>query len=217
MIKNSDLHPNYYFKRQDIFKDLFEVDRVWNMLKGLQTFEIKPKLLGRVENAQVGNIFLGEGSVVRPFSYIEDDVHIGRNCVIGPHAYIRGKTLIADNVEIGRAEIKNSILLSGSKAHHHSYIGDSIIGANVNIGAGFISANIKLDGSNVMIRGIDTGLRKLGAVIGDGTKIGCNTTTKPGALIGPDSFIYPNMFVREFVPANSILKLEQQKTIVKRY
>jgi bifunctional UDP-N-acetylglucosamine pyrophosphorylase/glucosamine-1-phosphate N-acetyltransferase len=139
---------------------------------------------------------IGEGTLIRQGSHIEPNVVIGNNCEIGPNCYIRADTSIGDNCRIGNGcEIKNSVIMSGTKIPHLSYVGDSVIGENCNLGAGTIIANRRLDGKeiSVVINGekINTGRRKLGAMIGAGTQIGINVSINPGTIIPPNSKIYP--------------------------
>jgi len=201
------LEPKYYFETlDDRIKRLFK-GKVWEALKRKEEFEYEPKVLGKVEHSKIRNSYIGKETVVRPYSVIEDS-YIGENCVIGPHAYIRKGCIILDEVQIGRAEIKGSILMKGVKAHHHSYVGDSILGERVNVAAGFITANLRFDGREVKVEGHETGLRKFGAILGDDIKTGVNAITLPGTLVGPESWIYPLAVVRGFHPRGSKITSE---------
>jgi len=149
-----------------------------------------------------GHLHLGEGSVILPGVYIQGNVIIGKNCRIGPNAYIRGNTSISDHCEIGNAvEIKNSVIYPYTKIKHLSYIGDSIIGSHVNIGAGTIIANYRHDGTNhrSVVNGIlvDTGRISFGSVIGDGVRLGVNTSIYPGRKIGAGRVTRPNAIVEK--------------------
>ncbi|MEJ6570997.1 MAG: hypothetical protein QNL01_12140 [Akkermansiaceae bacterium] len=144
-----------------------------------------------------GYIQVGEGSKILPGVVIEGNIVIGKNCKIGPNCYLRGSTTIGDNCHIGQAvEIKNSIIGHGSSVGHLSYVGDSVIGNKVNFGAGTITSNLRHDGTNhrSMIREelIDTGRRKFGAIVGDGTHTGILTAIYPGRKLGPNSSTRPN-------------------------
>jgi len=121
----------------------------------------------------------------------------GENCKIGPNCYLRGSTTIGDNCHIGQAvEIKNSVIGNGSSAGHLSYVGDTIIGDKVNLGAGTITSNLRHDGTNhkSILNGKihDTGRRKFGAIIGNGTHTGILTAIYPGRKLGPNSTTLPN-------------------------
>ncbi|PIU30508.1 glucose-1-phosphate thymidylyltransferase [Candidatus Woesearchaeota archaeon CG07_land_8_20_14_0_80_44_23] len=149
-----------------------------------------------------GQVFVGKGTVIKSGSYIEGPVMIGENCRIGPNCYIRPSTTIGNNCHIGNAvEIKNSVIFDNSNIAHLSYIGDSIIGYDVNIGAGTIIANLRHDNSNVksMVNGmlIDSGRRKLGAIIGDNVHTGINTSIYPGRKIWPGKSTIPGEIVKE--------------------
>ena len=127
--------------------------------------------------------------------YIEEGVEI-RHC-----AYLRPWTYISSGCVVGHSsEIKNTLMLPGSKAPHFNYVGDSILGFAVNIGAGVKISNVRLDGKTIAIQcpdgtKVDSGLRKLGAMIGDHTQIGCNVVTNPGAVLPPASGVPPNSVV----------------------
>ncbi len=152
-------------------------------------------------------VAIGKGTLVRAGSYIEGPVVIGRNCRIGPNCYIRPGTTIGDNCHIGAAvEIKNSIIMEGSKIPHHNYVGDSVIGANCNLGSGTKVANLRLDGGNVKVGGIDTGRRKFGAVLGDGVETGINSCIDTGTSIGGGSFIWPGAVARGVLPPKSQIR-----------
>jgi UDP-N-acetylglucosamine diphosphorylase / glucose-1-phosphate thymidylyltransferase / UDP-N-acetylgalactosamine diphosphorylase / glucosamine-1-phosphate N-acetyltransferase / galactosamine-1-phosphate N-acetyltransferase len=146
-------------------------------------------------------IELGTGAVVEPGALIKGPTIIGSHTEIRQGAYIRGKCIIGSRCVVGHTtEMKSSVMLDGAKAGHFAYIGDSILGCNTNLGAGTKLANLKLKGNTVAIpfegTMIDTGLRKLGAIIGDRTEIGCNAVTNPGTLLGKESAVLPTVSVR---------------------
>jgi len=167
------------------------------------------KTMGR---AYVGpRVAIGEGTVVEEGAMIIGPAIIGRNCQIRHNAYIRENALIGDDCVIGNAcEIKHSILLNGSQVPHFNYVGDSILGYRTHLGAGAVLSNLKLSPDNVWIemdgRCFDTGLKKLGALLGDGSQVGCNAVTNPGAIIGRNAHIYPNVCWRGILPGNMIVK-----------
>ena len=190
--------------------DLFEVnERILH--------EIKPELKGKIEQGAIliGKVHVDEGTLVRAGSYIIGPVRIGKNCTIGPNCFIRPATTIGDNCHIGQAvEIKNSIILDSTNINHLSYIGDSIIGSKVNIGAGTICANLRLDKRTVplMVKGetIDTGRKKLGAVIADNCQTGIHSIINPGKKIYPNSCIGPGTVVTEDIQADTLYYTEQK-------
>ncbi|MFC1800494.1 bifunctional sugar-1-phosphate nucleotidylyltransferase/acetyltransferase [Nanoarchaeota archaeon] len=166
----------------------------WDLLNANEFFlkEIKTNIQGTVDkNATVkGNLIVGKGTQILPGVYIEGNVIIGDNCMIGPNCYIRGKTSIGNNCKVGQAvEIKNTIMMDNTKVPHLSYVGDSILGENVNFGAGTVTANLKHDHNNVKseVKGelIDSGRKKLGAIIADNVHTGINTSLFPGRKIWP--------------------------------
>lgn len=136
---------------------------------------------------------ISKNAEIRPGSCIEEPVAIG-NSVIGPNCYIRKHSSIGNNCKVGNAvEIKNSIIMDNSFVSHLSYVGDSIVGRNVNIGAGAIFANLRLDektvGMNIKGEKIDSGRKKLGAIVGDNVKLGVNVTIMPGKKIWPNIMV----------------------------
>ncbi|KAF5087069.1 Bifunctional protein GlmU [anaerobic digester metagenome] len=152
-------------------------------------------------------VSIGKGTVVRAGTYIEGACVIGENCVIGPHAYIRGSTAIGDNCHIGHAtELKNSIVMSGTKIPHFNYIGDSIVGSNCNFGAGTKVANLRHDSGSVKVCGKTTGRRKFGAIIGDDVLFGINCSVNVGSLVGSGTRVAPHSLVEGCVEDNSIIR-----------
>jgi len=136
---------------------------------------------------------------------------------------IRNGAVIGDNVVIGHTtEIKHSIILNGARIPHFNYVGDSIIGNNVNLGAGVILANFKSGSKNLEIsleengKRISSGLKKLGCFIGDGVKIGSNTVCDPGSIVGKNSVIYPLSLIRGEIPSNKIVKNKSNLVTIQR-
>lgn len=147
----------------------------------------------------VGPVVIGDGVHIRTGAYVRENVILGDGAIVGAHS-----------------EVKGSILLPGAKAPHQAYVGDSILGRDVNLGAGTICSNVKNIGREVSFRAggevIHTGLRKLGAILGDGSKTGCNTVLNPGVLMGPGSVTYPNATLRGgFYPERTLIKVRQQQ------
>jgi UDP-N-acetylglucosamine diphosphorylase/glucosamine-1-phosphate N-acetyltransferase len=163
---------------------------------------MKGKIQGEVEkNVTIkGNVHIGKLTVVKSGTYIEGPAFIGDNCTIGPNAYIRPNTAIGNNVRF-RGEVVNSVIMDGTTAKHSCYIGHSVIGENVNIAAGTVTADFRHDGKNhsTIIKGrkVDTGLRKLGAFIGDNVNTGINTTIYPGRKIWPGLATLPGEIVQK--------------------
>ncbi len=148
-----------------------------------------------------GRIHIGRGTVVHPGTVIEGPVFIGEGCTLGPNCWIRPYTTLGNGCRIGQgSEIKASILFEGAAAPHQNYVGDSILGAHVNLGCGANTANLRHDGQHIkcLVRGefVDTGRRKLGALIGDGAHVGINTAIYPGRSIWPGLTTLPGSVVR---------------------
>lgn len=179
----------------------------WDLLNATERMieDIKQsKIEGTIEEGAVikGTAVIGKGSIVKTGAYIEWPVVVGENCTIGPNCLIRGKTVIGNNCKIGNAvEIKNSVLMDNVHVGHLSYVGDSVLGDDVNIGAGTITANWRHDNGNVksMDKGslIDTGRRKLGAIIADNVHTGINTSIYPGRKIFPGKATMPGEIVKK--------------------
>jgi bifunctional UDP-N-acetylglucosamine pyrophosphorylase/glucosamine-1-phosphate N-acetyltransferase len=178
-----------------------EIGRPWDLLSANSALmqNLKEAVKGEVQKyVEIeGPVQVGKGSQVRNGSYIQGPVIIGEDCTIGPNCLIRPSTVIGNGCKIGNAvEIKNSIIMKGSNVPHNNYVGDSIIGQNCNLGAGTKVANLRLDGKNIMaiLRGkpVDSGLRKLGVIMGDEVKTGINSSIDPGTIMGENSYLGPN-------------------------
>jgi UDP-N-acetylglucosamine diphosphorylase / glucose-1-phosphate thymidylyltransferase / UDP-N-acetylgalactosamine diphosphorylase / glucosamine-1-phosphate N-acetyltransferase / galactosamine-1-phosphate N-acetyltransferase len=158
------------------------------------------------------DIFFGPGVAVEPGALIKGPTLITANTDVRQGAYVRGKCIIGKGCVVGHTtEMKSSIMLDGAKAGHFAYIGDSILGNSTNLGAGTKLANLKIRGSSVVIRvgdsKIDTGLRKLGAIVGDGVEIGCNTVTNPGTLLAKEAMVFPVSSVSaRYYPPKSLVR-----------
>lgn len=217
----------YYFDLSNFqFSSIFENKQyVWEILgdelKAFIKNNISKKILAKVEKGAFlssDDIFIDEGTVVEAGAYIKGPAIIGKNCEIRSGAYIRGNVLVGDSCVIGHTtEIKGSIMLNNAKAGHFAYIGDSILGNNVNLGAGVKLANLKVIKGNVNVKidkeRIDSGLRKFGGILGDNTELGCNSVTSPGTLIGKNCACYPCSHLHGFYKSNSIIRLKQNLEI----
>lgn len=158
------------------------------------------KILGEVEDGVVvkGVLLLGKGSLVKAGTRIEGNVYVGENCIIGPNAFLRSGTIITSNCQVGTSEIKNSIILSGSKIPHFSYVGDSVIGRNCNLGAGTKIANLRHDHATVKVKiagkKLDSKRKKLGALLFDEVKTGINSSINCGAVLSKGTLLTPGEF-----------------------
>jgi len=182
------------------------------------------EILGRVHPGAhlLGDrIFLGKGSRVAPGAVIEGPVWIGEEVEIRAGAYLRGGCWVGDNCVVGaNVEMKRAILLPGAHAAHLNYVGDSILGSDVNLGAGVILSNFRHDGKSIEIptgdgKRLATGKRKLGAILGDGVAVGCNSVLNPGTIVGARTQIYTGVQLRGGIyPEGSLIKLRQEIEVV---
>jgi UDP-N-acetylglucosamine diphosphorylase/glucosamine-1-phosphate N-acetyltransferase len=189
-----------------------DVGRPWDLLRANELLlkGLVPAMKGQAEPhaTLIGPVSVGERTVIRSGAYIVGPVSIGRDCDIGPNCFIRPSTTIGDHCKVGASsELKNSIVMDGSHVPHLNYVGDSIIGERCNLGAGTKVANLRLDEKNIrcIIRGerVDTGMRKLGTIMGDNVKTGINCTIDVGTVIGENSFIGPGASVRGYIEPGS--------------
>ncbi|MFO8109792.1 MAG: sugar phosphate nucleotidyltransferase [Thermoplasmata archaeon] len=179
-----------------------EISRPWDLLAAnkrvTDLMEMKEKRDGTVEdNVHLeGWVSVEKGARIREGSYIIGPAHIGKDADIGPNAFIRGCTSIGARCRIGGAvEVKNCIIMEDTNIPHHNYIGDSVVGRNCNFGSGTKVANLRLDEKEIVVthRGkkMNTGLRKLGVIMGDDVKTGINSMINVGTIIGQGTFIGP--------------------------
>lgn len=204
------LKPEIFFDLENYaHKALFAgADNIWETLNNVSKYieeylakiPANKRIRGIVKPGAIlvgDDIYIGEGAKVEPTAYIEGPAIIGPESIIGTAAYIRGGTILGRHCIIGHCtEAKNTIMLDGAAAPHFNFIGDSILGNNVNIGAGVILANFRLDAKPVPFGDISTGLVKLGAILGDRVKIGCNSVLEPGTFLGPDTWVLPMAYFR---------------------
>lgn len=162
-----------------------------------------------------GPIDIGEGCRIEPGAVLRGPLILGDGCEVRTGAYLRGGVVTGRHCVIGaHSEVKRAILLDHAHAPHQNYVGDSILGADVNLGAGTILSNVKNVGSEVTFHHegevVHTGLRKFGAVLGDRCRTGCNTVLNPGVLLGPGCVTYTNVSLRSgCYPPNTLFKLRQ--------
>ena len=166
-------------------------------------------------------MFVGEGTVIEAGALIRGPVWIGRNCHIGHGATLRGNVIVGDGCIVGHAtELKNAVLFNGCEVPHFNYVDDSVLGHRVHLGAGVMLSNYRLIRGNVNVRTasgtLDSGLAKFGALIGDRTEIGCNAVLNPGAVIGRDCLLYPNVTFTGVLPARRLVKNKTELTVVEK-
>jgi NDP-sugar pyrophosphorylase family protein len=219
--------PLLFAELPDAFANHFNPAAPWELLgepldeilASLPSSEIHGQLAPDVH--LVGDrIVICPGARIHPTAVIEGPIYIGRDVEIRPGAYLRGGIWIGDRCIVGaNTEIKRAILLPHAKAPHLNYVGDSILGADVNLGAGTILSNFRHDGGQIRIphngNRLDTGRRKLGAILGDGVLTGCNSVLHPGVVVGRGTQIYPGVQLRPGIyPERSIVKLKQELEVV---
>lgn len=183
---------------------------------------IEHKILGTVEeNVHMsGKVYIGNKSIIKSGTYIEGPCYIGENNLIGPHAYLRPYTSVENNCHIGKSETKNAIIFSNSAVPHFNYVGDSIICEKVNLGAGTKTSNLRFDNKSVKmnINGklVDSGRRKLGAIIGPNSQTGINSSIMCGKIIYENCAIGAHTIVLENVEANTLYYQDPNEGIVKK-
>lgn len=165
-------------------------------------------------------VWIHKTAVVFPSAYIGDDVIIGAGTEVRHGAFIRGSALVGEGAVVGNStELKNVILFDGVQVPHYNYVGDSILGYKSHMGAGSITSNVKSDKLPVTVRveenRLETGLKKVGAMLGDHVEVGCGSVLNPGTVVGRDARIYPLSMVRGFVPARSIYKRQGEIAAIK--
>ena len=184
----------------------------WEALKGIagMIVEMGNRLDPDEYHCAGKEIWLHKSAVVSESAKISGPCIVGPDTEIRHCAFIRGAALIGRNCVVGNSvELKNVILFDGVQVPHFNYVGDSILGYRAHLGAGAVTSNVKSDKSNVVIHGgkeILTGMKKVGAMVGDYTEIGCNTVLNPGTVLGRNVTVYPGCSVRGVVPANHIWK-----------
>ena len=157
------------------------------------------------------DIWVAKSATVYPTAYINGPCIIGKEAEVRHCAFIRGKAIVGEGAVVGNStELKNVILFNKVQVPHYNYVGDSILGYKAHMGAGSITSNVKSDKKLITIKApdmpIDTGIKKIGAFLGDGVEVGCGSVLNPGTIVGRNSNIYPLSSVRGFVPAGSIYK-----------
>ncbi|MDD6381211.1 MAG: UDP-N-acetylglucosamine pyrophosphorylase [Lachnospiraceae bacterium] len=199
----------------------------WEVLPHIGDFirEIGPKLDKSLYEAKGDDVYIAKTVkfVNEPTNTIKGPCIIGPGTEVRPGAFIRGNAIIGADCVVGNStEIKNDIIFDNVEVPHYNYVGDSVLGFHAHMGAGSITSNIKSDRTNVVIKDfstgekIETGLRKIGAMLGDYAEVGCNTVMNPGSIIGPHTNIYPLSMIRGVIPADSIVKNKAGQEIVSK-
>ncbi|ARP49578.1 MULTISPECIES: UDP-N-acetylglucosamine pyrophosphorylase [Caproicibacterium] len=192
----------------------------WEALPKIHDFilQLGPTLPADQYEQRGENIWIAKSAVIYPNNYIAGPCIIGPETQVRPGAFIRGNALVGTHCVVGNStELKNVILFDNVEVPHYNYVGDSILGFHAHMGAGSITSNIKSDRQLVVIHAeenLPTGLKKIGAILGDYVEVGCNSVLNPGTIIGRGCTVYPTSSVRGFIPENSIYK--EKGNIVKK-
>ena len=202
-----------YDLNETIAKDLFEGKTYpWEVLPEIGDFVTK---LGETLSDEFDhpeeNIWIHKSVKIAKTATLNGPLIIDADTEVRPGAFIRGKVLVGKNCVVGNStELKNVVLFNNVQVPHYNYVGDSILGYKSHMGAGSITSNVKSDKTLVTIscngEKVVTGLKKMGAILGDFVEVGCNSVLNPGTVVGRCSNIYPLSMVRGYVPENSIYK-----------
>ncbi|MBQ9080038.1 MAG: UDP-N-acetylglucosamine pyrophosphorylase [Clostridia bacterium] len=212
-----DMSPASFFDlSHTLAAPLFDDCEVpWLVLPRLKQFilELGKTLDSALYDNPAPDIWIAKTATVAPTASISGPTVICDGAEIRHCAYIRGSVIVGCGSVVGNScEVKNSIIFDSVQVPHFNYVGDSILGYHAHMGAGAVTSNIKSDRTSVTVRDgesrIETGMRKLGAILGDNVEIGCNSVLNPGTVIGRGSRVYPLSNVRGIVPPDSIFKAE---------
>lgn len=206
-------------------EDLFDLEKslagdylsgftyAWEALGGLKDFiRTLGNSLNKAEYGEIApEVWVHKSAKIAPSACINPPCVIGESAEIRHCAFIRGSVLVGKDCVVGNStEIKNAILFDGVQVPHYNYVGDSILGYKAHMGAGSITSNVKSDKTPVVVQcgeeRVETGLKKVGAMLGDFVEVGCNSVLNPGTVVGKGSQIYPLSCVRGSVAENSIYK-----------
>lgn len=219
-MSREDLKINNLFDlTQTMAAPLFEgKEYPWEVLSDIGNFIVElGNTLPEDEYDKVGdNVWIAKSATVFNTAYINGPAIIGKNTEVRQCAFIRGNALVGENCVVGNStELKNVVLFNNVQVPHYNYVGDSILGYKSHMGAGSITSNVKSDKTLVTIsienedgtkQKLETGLKKMGAILADNVEVGCNSVLNPGTVIGKQTNIYPLSMVRGFVPEKSIYK-----------
>lgn len=188
----------------------------WEALSGISDFirKIGPNLDPEKFEQRGQDIWVAKSAKVFDSAYLGGPLIIDEDAEIRHCAFIRGSAIVGKGTVVGNStELKNVILFNTVQVPHYNYVGDSILGHKSHMGAGSITSNVKSDKTLVVVKDcydtkeeIETGLKKFGAMLGDGVEVGCNSVLNPGTVIGKNTNIYPVSRVRGVVPSESIYK-----------
>lgn len=189
----------------------------WEVLEEIAAFilTLGPTLPTEEFDHPAADVWIAKDAKVFPSAYIGGPCIIDHGAEVRHGAFIRGSAIVGKQAVVGNSvELKNVVLFDGVQVPHYNYVGDSVLGHRAHMGAGSITSNVKSDRSLVMIRDgaqrLETGRKKVGAILGDGVEVGCNSVLNPGTVIGRGSIVYPTSSVRGVIPAQHIYKSAQE-------
>ena len=211
---------NLYNLDETIAKEyLLQFTYPWEALAGISDFikEIGPTLDPEIYEKRGEDIWVAKSATVLDSANLHGQLIISEDAEIRQSAFIRGSAIVGKGSVVGNStELKNVIIFNSVQVPHYNYVGDSILGYHSHLGAGGITSNLKSARDNIILRRKDenynvveefeTGLRKIGAFMGDYVEVGCNSVLCPGTIIGPHTNVYPLSRVRGQIAANSIFK-----------
>lgn len=210
-LENKALYSDF---SKTIAKPLFEqYTYPWEILAHIESFilETGPALSEDVYEKVGENVWIARSAKVAPTAFINGPCIIGPDAEIRHCAFIRGNAIVGEGATVGNStELKNVILFAGVQVPHYNYVGDSILGYKSHMGAGSITSNVKSDKKLVSIHlpdfDVETGRKKVGALMGDYVEVGCGSILNPGSVIGKNTNIYPLSSVRGYVNEGSVYK-----------
>jgi NDP-sugar pyrophosphorylase family protein len=219
MLKASDF---FDFPESLPFGDIFSSDLApWEWVplirQALAGFAFEPSALEIPSGLHIeGAVFIHPTVRLPAFGSIAGPAYIGAGCELRPGVYIRGNVIAGANCVLGNScEFKNCLLLDGVQVPHFTYVGDSILGNGSHLGAGVICSNLRLDQTEVPVqlpdgKRLGSGLRKLGALLGDQSEVGCNAVLNPGAILGRRALVMPTVAFRGYLGANTIAYMREK-------
>lgn len=210
-LKNKELFQDFNLT---LAKELFETyEYPWEVLPhiGEMILKIGETLPAEEYDHPQEDVWIAKSATVFETAYIHGPAIIGKDTEVRQCAFIRGNALVGDGCVVGNStELKNVILFDHVEVPHYNYVGDSILGHKAHMGAGSITSNIKADRKDIEIRvgdqKIKTGMRKIGAILGDYVEIGCGTVLNPGSIVGHHTNVYPLSMTRGYIEKESIYK-----------
>ena len=185
----------------------------WEALKGISEFikKLGPTLDPEKFEKRGEDIWVAKSAKVAPTACLNGPLIIDEEAEVRHCAFVRGNAIVGKGAVVGNStELKNVVLFNKVQVPHYNYVGDSVLGFKSHMGAGSITSNVKSDKTLVVVKNgeekIETGLKKMGAMLGDHVEVGCNSVLNPGTVIGRNSNVYPTSCVRGVIPAGHIFK-----------